>query len=607
MFQRKQLLKLSVALLIFNMVIGGLAIFSDFNNKSELAKAMESTNTNVLGANSEIPVFNKNFVLSNQTFSSTRDFPTEESVQKYLESVNSPLKNYVVETKSASYWIFAAARGSTSSKWGVVPAINPAVMIAFLEKEQSLISLKNYDVYKDPEKRIRSAMGYGCPDTAACENTYYGFVNQVNWAAYQLQFNYNNSVTGKFVVPYKTNNTITTLDEYYVFITNEATAAVYRYTPHVYWGNYNLWKIIVGNGWGVDTRTFSLKDIDTVNLAGKDSPITIADSDKIDYSTVVDLLKKGCRLGDSNNNIKLMQTYLRQQGYFMNREITGLCGTTTLKAITVFNGGGGEIINNPTVISSDTIKADKKGTAATALNVRTEACGNLSNPANVAWGTSGTIVSEVITKTCLGGNWNWYKVKWANGVEGWSASYYMSESGKEVQSEASAPTPTPTPTTSVKTVTTVRNGDKATGLNLRSDACGTKTGTIPWGTKGTVLSGPVSKSCLGGNFQWNRVQFSNGQTGWVAGNYLSGATGTSNSTPTTSVKTVTTVRNGDKATGLNLRSDACGTKTGTIPWGTKGTVLSGPVSKSCLGGNFQWNRVQFSNGQTGWVAGNYLQ
>lgn len=107
--------------------------------------------------------------------------------------------------------------------------INPQVLIVLLQKEQGLITDQypnNYD--------YRSATGYGCPDTAACDSKYYGFKNQVrlaaqlfrtvldggwsNYPAYRttyVQYNPNRSCGG-------TN----------VYIENRATSALYRYTPY---------------------------------------------------------------------------------------------------------------------------------------------------------------------------------------------------------------------------------------------------------------------------------------------------------------------------------------------------------------------------------------
>jgi Bacterial SH3 domain len=526
MVKKKYLLRLSVALLTFNVLIGGLAIFNDWKTNSELAKANSDfgNGSGVLGVNTDTPKFDRNYVISNQTFSSTSVFPTESSVQEYLTRINSPLKSYVADGKPASYWIFGAARGSTSSKYGVVPNINPALILTFLEKEQSLLSLKSYDPYKDSDKRIKYAMGYGCPDDSACDATYNGFVNQVNWAAYQLQFNYNNSVSGRYVLPYKVNNTITTLDEYNVFLTNEATAAIYRYTPHVYWGAYNTWKIIVANGWGQIPTTYNMGDIDRVNLVGKDAAVSIADQPNVSLSQVSELLKKGCRLGDSSENVKLMQRFLRQQGYFMNREITGVCGTVTKRAIEVYFGRAGELLDRPVVISNKSVYASSKGVNAKGLNSRIQPCGTLSNTKPIIWGTKGTIVDGPVTKACLGGNWNWYNVRWEDGTNGWSVSSFLNESpATTVRTETSKTTTNTTNTPGVtggRVVRTDSLGTRVSGLNLRSSACGTKTATIPWGTKGTVIGSTVTKNCLGGNIQWTNVRFDNGRTGWVAGNYL---------------------------------------------------------------------------------------
>ena len=333
MTQKNNLLKLSLALLAFNLILAGFIAFNYFYSSKDIAKADSQTVNKVMGANESTPKFDKNFIMSNQTFSSNKTFPSQASVQTYLDKSSSPLRNYSTGGKPASYWIFAAARGETSSKWGVVPNINPGVIIAYLDKEQSLISLKDYDVNKDPENRIKYAMGYGCPDNSACDDTYNGFINQINWGSYQLQYNYNNAVTGKGVIPYKVGSTISTLDEYNVFLTNEATASNYRYTPHVCWGNYNLWKIITANGWGVDAQTYSYADLDEANPICKDQPVSAPSDNKIAFISVESTIRKGCNFGDVSDEIKSMQAFLRQEGYYARSELTGLCGNPTLQAL----------------------------------------------------------------------------------------------------------------------------------------------------------------------------------------------------------------------------------------------------------------------------------
>ena len=211
-----------------------------------------------------VPKFDPGYILHDESFASTRAFGSAESVQTYLERQNSILATYVDRGTPASEWIWQASRGATSSQRGITPQLNPGLLIALLEKEQSLISLARYDTAADPEKRLRAATGYACPDNDTCDSQYYGFATQINSAAYQLQKNFDEarSGVGVFVV----GQTIETLDNYQVTLANAATAAVYRYTPHVYWGNYNLWKIITANGWGVSPQTYSLQAIDRRNV-----------------------------------------------------------------------------------------------------------------------------------------------------------------------------------------------------------------------------------------------------------------------------------------------------------------------------------------------------
>lgn len=66
-----------------------------------------------------------------------------------------------------------------AQNWG----INPEVIIATLEKEESLIAGSSCDGW-----RYNSAMGYGCPDSGGCNPKYAGFTKQVLWGAYQLEF-----------------------------------------------------------------------------------------------------------------------------------------------------------------------------------------------------------------------------------------------------------------------------------------------------------------------------------------------------------------------------------------------------------------------------------
>jgi len=161
-------------------------------------------------------------------------------------------------TKSAADIIFNVARAC---------GINPQVLVVLLQKEQSLIT----DDWPWPIQ-YRSATGFGCPDTAECDSTYYGFFNQVYNAGRQFKryiqqpqsFNY--AVGRTSYVGYNPNAACggTNLTPQ-----TQATAALYNYTPYqpnaaalsnLYgtgdncsaYGNRNFWRMF--NDWFGSTK-----------------------------------------------------------------------------------------------------------------------------------------------------------------------------------------------------------------------------------------------------------------------------------------------------------------------------------------------------------------
>lgn len=133
------------------------------------------------------------------------------------------LRNYKQGGKTAARIIHDAAQEFS---------INPQVLIVLLQKEQGLIT----DEWPWPIQ-YRSATGYGCPDTAACASTYYGFTNQVRWAARMFRSIMNNSST--WYTPYKLGSNriywhpdLSRCGSSTVNIQNRATVALYSYTPY---------------------------------------------------------------------------------------------------------------------------------------------------------------------------------------------------------------------------------------------------------------------------------------------------------------------------------------------------------------------------------------
>ncbi|HEX6258666.1 MAG TPA: hypothetical protein VFZ48_04255 [Candidatus Saccharimonadales bacterium] len=109
--------------------------------------------------------------------------------------------------------------------------INPQVLIVLLQKEQGLVT----DTW--PWKsQYRSATGYGCPDTAPCDRDYYGFTNQVRWAAKMFRAILNDDPewytrynVGANRIQYNPNSSC---GSSMVNVENRATAALYNYTPY---------------------------------------------------------------------------------------------------------------------------------------------------------------------------------------------------------------------------------------------------------------------------------------------------------------------------------------------------------------------------------------
>ncbi len=570
-------IKVSFSLLAVNFILAGI-VFSNYFSSQKQAEAMLRTQNQEVQGVTNIPVFDRNYVMSDFTFSSTRAFPSEQSVQDYLNRTNSPLKNYTDGGRRASYWIYTAARGITSSKYNVKPQINPGVIIAYLEKEQSLISLSNYNTVTDPERRIRTAMGYGCPDGASCNPAYLGFANQVTWAAYQLQYNYNLATTSQSD-SYRINRTITTLDNYDVFMTNAATAAQYRYTPHVYWGNYNLWKIITANGWGVSSTTYSYADIDGVNLANKRPTGTTATT-SITAAQVGPILTQDVAIGTTGDNIKVLQQFLRQEKLYTYPYITGYYGSITKTAHDQYKAAN--------VVQASPVSVPATADTCQQLYARSWSIGQQNEDVKK--------LQQCLKDADL---FAWPSI---TGYFGSVTNQGLQTIRTQQVTVAASPTARKPLSRASDTVYTIAGRTTADALNLRDQACGVVIDKVDWSVEGQKLDGPVTKNCLGSNLEWYRVKFANGKIGWVANNYLG-----SEPELIKLGKSVLTTNPGEKINHVNLRDNPCGIKTGETPWNSKGTVVANAVVKACWGKGYTWYQVKFDNGRTGWVASNYLK
>ncbi|HAM26082.1 MAG TPA: hypothetical protein DCP11_05070 [Microbacteriaceae bacterium] len=104
--------------------------------------------------------------------------------------------------------------------------ISPRVLLVLLQKEQSLLTRPSASGY------LR-ATGYGCPDSADCDKTYFGFFNQIYHAAWQFR-QYSEHPDRAFMVGRADVqfNPDASCGASSVRIRNQATANLYNYTPY---------------------------------------------------------------------------------------------------------------------------------------------------------------------------------------------------------------------------------------------------------------------------------------------------------------------------------------------------------------------------------------
>ena len=169
-----------------------------------------------------------------------------DAVQNFLssrvrscQSGSTCLKDYIQDTPqkaavSGRCGAYDGRAGESAAqiiaRVGAACGISPKVLLVMLEKEQGLVSST-----APSASRFRIAMGYGCPDTAACDTTFYGFFNQVYQAAKQFKtYAVTPTIWGHVAgrvnqVRLHPNAQCGTTA---VYIQNQATAGLYNYTPY---------------------------------------------------------------------------------------------------------------------------------------------------------------------------------------------------------------------------------------------------------------------------------------------------------------------------------------------------------------------------------------
>jgi len=289
------------------------------------------------------PNFNAGNLISDAAFSDTRTFGGAAGIQKFLEIKGSVLANqdpaFLAWLKEPNAILLKQAlddpepslpylRTAAQLIWDASQStgLNPQVILVTMEKEEGLID-QQFSSPGAQATAIDHAMGFNCGDAVGCWNLFPGFYyqlfgnldssgNRYLGAAKSLMKSfttnggrgpaYNGSVSkvGQTII---LDNTLGGYDnippQQNVTLADNATAALYRYTPHVFNGNYNFWKFfqdwfkypngtLVALAGGADTYVIEdgskqlvpdfVAQARGLNIVGK---ITISPNEYADYPT----------------------------------------------------------------------------------------------------------------------------------------------------------------------------------------------------------------------------------------------------------------------------------------------------------------------------------
>ena len=181
--------------------------------------------------------FNPNFIVSDRDFTNVYGM-VGQSLQRFLNEQTGALDTFVAEdvdgaTKSAAEIILRV-----SSQF----LLNPQAILVMLQKEQSLVSDPN-----PSQNQLDWATGYGVCDGCSREDgavaRFRGFAKQIDSMGQQFRVGYLADLerTGKTQTGIGPGKTVL-IDSVPVTPENQATSALYTYTPHLE-GNRNFWTI----------------------------------------------------------------------------------------------------------------------------------------------------------------------------------------------------------------------------------------------------------------------------------------------------------------------------------------------------------------------------
>ncbi len=197
--------------------------------------------------------FDPNYIISDYELTNYQSMTLEE-IQEFLEEVGGTLgqKKFIDiggQIKPVSKIIYQAAQEYK---------INPRFLMVLLQREKSLLTNP-----KPTEDAYNWATGFSCYDYSQPVSRFRGFATQIDRAAWRFRYYLEHPWQFRFEVGQKTKTLVNWKDrtftpQYSKFVipTNQTTASLYNYAPHIY-DNRLFWKIW---HWEIWEKWFGKKD-----------------------------------------------------------------------------------------------------------------------------------------------------------------------------------------------------------------------------------------------------------------------------------------------------------------------------------------------------------
>lgn len=196
-------------------------------------------------------------------------------------------------------------------------------------------------------------------------------------------------------------------------------------------------------------------------------------------------------------------------------------------------GGGGQCVLDPRSSPPQELFGNTRFSngdiviALTDRNIRSGAGTNQSFLGSFSRGQVATIIGAEVKIIENGIKYQWFKMRFSTGLEGWVA---VSRSREPAVTQYVAlrslacpggggPSPSPSPS-GPQNPSGIVAGDRvriiaSNGRQVRSSAAGPQVGSQAFGAQGTVVSGPERQAISGVLLDWFNINFDSGADGWV--------------------------------------------------------------------------------------------